>query len=169
YLAEISPEPVRTINVNKNAIFIVLGQLSAFCMNAFLGNIWGNWNPIWRIMIVSASIPAIILWINSFHIVGSPHWLLLKKRFKKARKLFSKLGFEKSTFDGIEQESKTKSKKDDDISWKSILKKPSLVYLLISGILIALIQQISGVNTVMYYGTILMEKVGMGQSGSLYA
>nr|WP_080290168.1 sugar porter family MFS transporter [Oenococcus oeni] len=169
YLAEISPEPVRTINVNKNAIFIVLGQLSAFCMNAFLGNIWGNWNPIWRIMIVSASIPAIILWINSFHIVGSPHWLLLKKRFKKARKLFSKLGFEKSTFDGIEQESKTKSKKDDGISWKSILKKPSLVYLLISGILIALIQQISGVNTVMYYGTILMEKVGMGQSGSLYA
>ncbi|WP_143787172.1 MFS transporter, partial [Oenococcus oeni] len=144
----ISPEPVRTINVNKNAIFIVLGQLSAFCMNAFLGNIGGNWNPIWRIMIVSASIPAIILWINSFHIVGSPHWLLLKKRFKKARKLFSKLGFEKSTFDGIEQESKTKSKKDDDISWKSILKKPSLVYLLISGILIALIQQISGVNTV---------------------
>ncbi len=41
YLAEISPEPVRTINVNKNAIFIVLGQLSAFCMNAFLGNIAG--------------------------------------------------------------------------------------------------------------------------------
>ena len=38
-----------------------------------------------------------------------------------------------------------------------------------TGIVIALIQQISGVNTVMYYGTILLEKVGMGESGSLYA
>ncbi|MCG0776804.1 MFS transporter [Lactiplantibacillus plantarum] len=32
YLAEISPREVRTSNVNKNAIFIVLGQLVAFIM-----------------------------------------------------------------------------------------------------------------------------------------
>ena len=32
-----------------------------------------------------------------------------------------------------------------------------------------MIQQVSGVNTVMYYGTILLEKIGMGERGSLYA
>lgn len=79
YLSEISPAPVRTDNVNKNAIFIVLGQLTAFSVNAILGNAWGSWSPIWRVMVVSASIPAIILWINSFHIGGSPRWLVLKK------------------------------------------------------------------------------------------
>ena len=40
YLAEISPENLRSANVNKNAIFIVLGQLCAFIVNAILGNIW---------------------------------------------------------------------------------------------------------------------------------
>ena len=49
------------------------------------------------------------------------------------------------------------------------MKNKKLLYLLITGIVIALIQQISGVNTVMYYGTILLENVGMGAGGSLYA
>ncbi|MDN6901082.1 sugar porter family MFS transporter [Oenococcus sicerae] len=169
YLAEISPEPVRTINVNKNAIFIVLGQLAAFCVNAVLGNIWGNWGPIWRVMIISASIPAIILWLNSFHIGGSPHWLLLKNRFKRARHLFSRLGFSKEVSDNFEKNSKSSDDASNHLAWQQIFKSRSLIYLLVSGVIVALIQQISGVNTVMYYGTILLEKVGMGQGGSLYA
>ncbi|WP_439425661.1 sugar porter family MFS transporter [Oenococcus alcoholitolerans] len=169
YLAEISPAPVRSANVNKNAVFIVFGQLVAFCVNAVLGNIWGDWEPIWRVMIVSASIPAIILWINSFHIVGSPHWLLLKNKFKRARKVFTSLGFSQTSLKNIEKKVKNSEGNNDKISWKNILLRPSLIYLLVSGILIALVQQISGINTVMYYGTILMEKVGMGRGGSLYA
>lgn len=43
YLAEISPDNLRSANVNKNAIFIVLGQLCAFVVNAILGNIWSAW------------------------------------------------------------------------------------------------------------------------------
>ena len=69
YLAEISPDNLRSANVNKNAIFIVLGQLSAFVVNAILGNIWGDWGPIWRIMVLSAAIPSVILWIIHFESV----------------------------------------------------------------------------------------------------
>jgi len=71
YLAEISPDNLRSANVNKNAIFIVLGQLCAFVVNAILGNIWGDWGPIWRVMVLSAAVPSVILWINSFRISGS--------------------------------------------------------------------------------------------------
>jgi len=71
YLAEISPDNLRSANVNKNAIFIVLGQLCAFVVNAILGNIWSDWGPIWRVMVLSAAVPSVILWINSFRISGS--------------------------------------------------------------------------------------------------
>ncbi len=169
YLSEISPAPVRTDNVNKNAIFIVLGQLTAFSVNAILGNAWGSWSPIWRIMVVSASIPAIVLWVNSFHIGGSPRWLVLKKQFKKAGKLFARLGFKNSSISSIDKDSANSTNSETSLSWREVVKSPSLLYLLIAGVLVALIQQISGVNTVMYYGTILLEKVGMGQGGSLYA
>ncbi|MBU7568866.1 sugar porter family MFS transporter [Weissella hellenica] len=169
YLAEISPDNLRSANVNKNAIFIVLGQLCAFVVNAILGNIWGNWGPIWRIMILSAAIPSVILWINSFQISGSPQWLLFKRRVNKARQLFRRLGF-KDTNALIKSQTEVIDETDDrDFSWAVALKNKKLLYLLITGIVIALIQQISGVNTVMYYGTILLEKVGMGTGGSLYA
>ncbi|MBU7547407.1 sugar porter family MFS transporter [Leuconostoc mesenteroides] len=169
YLAEISPDNLRSANVNKNAIFIVLGQLCAFVVNAILGNIWGNWGPIWRIMVLSAAIPSVILWINSFRISGSPQWLLFKRRVNKARQLFRRLGF-KDTNALIKSQTEAIDETDDrDFSWAVALKNKKLLYLLITGIVIALIQQISGVNTVMYYGTILLEKVGMGSGGSLYA
>ncbi|WP_330146934.1 sugar porter family MFS transporter (plasmid) [Leuconostoc mesenteroides] len=169
YLAEISPDNLRSANVNKNAIFIVLGQLCAFVVNAILGNIWGNWGPIWRIMILSAAIPSVILWINSFRISGSPQWLLFKRRVNKARQLFRRLGF-KDTNSLIKSQTEAIDETDDrDFIWAVALKNKKLLYLLITGIVIALIQQISGVNTVMYYGTILLEKVGMGAGGSLYA
>lgn len=169
YLAEISPDNLRSANVNKNAIFIVLGQLCAFVVNAILGNIWGDWGPIWRVMVLSAAVPSVILWINSFRISGSPQWLLFKRRFNRARQLFRRLGF-KNTNSLIKSETEAIEESDDqEFSWSRALQNKTLLYLLITGIVIALIQQISGVNTVMYYGTILLEKVGMGEGGSLYA
>lgn len=169
YLAEISPDNLRSANVNKNAIFIVLGQLCAFVVNAILGNIWSDWGPIWRVMVLSAAVPSVILWINSFHISGSPQWLLFKRRFNRARQLFRRLGF-KNTNSLIKNETEAIEKSDDqEFSWSRALQNKKLLCLLITGIVIALIQQISGVNTVMYYGTILLEKVGMGEGGSLYA
>lgn len=169
YLAEISPDNLRSANVNKNAIFIVLGQLCAFVVNAILGNTWSDWGPIWRVMVLSAAVPSVILWINSFHISGSPQWLLFKRRFNRARQLFRRLGF-KNTNSLIKNETEAIEKSDEqEFSWSRALQNKKLLYLLITGIVIALIQQISGVNTVMYYGTILLEKVGMGEGGSLYA
>ena len=154
YLAEISPDSLRSANVNKNAI---------------LGNIWGNWGPIWRIMVLSAAIPSVILWIDSFRISGSPQWLLFKRRVNKARQLFRRLGFSNTKQLVISGTETIDESDDQEFSWSVALKNKNLVYLLITGIVIALIQQISGVNTVMYYGTILLENVGMGAGGSLYA
>ncbi len=80
YLAEISPRLVRSHNVNQNAIFIVLGQLAAFTVNAILGSIWGNWHDIWRIMVLSAAVPSVALWIGSFKLISSPKWLIFKQK-----------------------------------------------------------------------------------------
>lgn len=168
YLAEISPRSVRTVNVNRNAVFIVVGQLASFCVNAWLGTMWGSWNGIWRFMVLAAAIPAIVMWIGSYYITGSPHWLLLKNQVHRAKDLFGRLGFDPRKLTTLAAQI-NQQEAQDDLPWRTIFKQRSLIYLLVCGILIALIQQISGVNTVMYYGTILMQKVGLGESASLYA
>lgn len=169
YLAEISPDESRSASINKNAIFIVLGQLCAFTVNAALGGVWGWWAPIWRVMLLSAAVPAIILWINSYKISNSPQWLLFNNHTNKARQLFYKLRFSNvPQLLAIHAEHEA-SGKEPDFKWSTVVNNKSLVYLLFTGIVIALVQQVSGVNTVMYYGTILLEKAGLGESGSLYA
>ncbi|MCT0953647.1 MFS transporter [Weissella cibaria] len=169
YLAEISPEESRSASIDKNAIFIVLGQLCAFTVNAALGNIWGRWDPIWRIMLLSAAVPAIILWINSYKISNSPQWLLFNDHPNKARQLFYKLKFSNVPQLLATHEEHVANSKESNFKWSTVINDKGLVYLLFTGIVIAFVQQISGVNTVMYYGTILLEKVGLGESGSLYA
>lgn len=169
YLAEISPDESRSASIDKNAIFIVLGQLCAFTVNAALGNIWGRWDPIWRIMLLSAAVPAIILWINSYKISNSPQWLLFNDHPNKARQLFYKLKFSNVPQLLATHEEHVANSKESHFKWSTVINDKGLVYLLFTGIVIAFVQQISGVNTVMYYGTILLEKVGLGESVSLYA
>ncbi len=108
------------------AIFIVMGQLTAFCVNAILGNIWGNWGPIWRVMIISASIPAIFLWFNSFHISGSPRWLLLQNKVRRARHLFSRPGFPREVSEKLANNAKNTEDTGNGLAWRSILKNPVL-------------------------------------------
>ncbi|KRM96460.1 major facilitator superfamily permease [Liquorilactobacillus aquaticus DSM 21051] len=170
YLAEISPREQRSRNVNKNAIAIVIGQLASFTVNAILGNVWGNWGPIWRIMMGVAALPAFLLWLLSFDLPQSPKWQLLNTSLAQAKQNFKKLGF--SGIDirkNLINTKKIVQTEESKIDIKRIFNNKYLVYLLAVGISIGLIQQLSGVNAIMYYGTILLEKVGMSREMSLYS
>lgn len=167
YLAEISPASLQVKNINRNAISIVLGQLIAFIVNAILGNIFGSWHAVWRLMIMAAAVPAILLWIGSFTIPNSPKWESLKGHVKKARDILLSLGFTKQSIARAKQ--RQVNQDQPLISWQKILRQSALKYLLVIGVLLAVIQQISGVNTVMYYGTVILEKVGMTRGTSLYS
>lgn len=168
YLNEISPNRLKARDVNKNAVAIILGQLSAFCVNALLGTIAADWHPVWRIMIAAAAIPALALWLLSFSLPQSPFWLLMKKREAEAQKVFDELAFPKLDVQTATTEAKKERKTSDFFDWKKIFKNKYLTYLLIAGITVGFIQQASGINTVMYYGTIILQKVGMKSGASLY-
>ncbi len=168
YLNEISPERLKAQNVNKNAIAIVLGQLTAFTVNAILGSIWGDWHAIWRIMMVVAAIPAILLWFLSFDLPNSPFWQLLNQGRSKAIKTFRRLHFPRLDIREAVTEARQEIKNGDSFEWSSVFKDKYLLYLLIAGITVGFIQQASGINTVMYYGTVILEKVGLGSGASLY-
>ncbi|GBG95152.1 major facilitator superfamily transporter [Ligilactobacillus salitolerans] len=169
YLSELSPVGSRTGNVNRNAIAIVVGQLLAFIVNAILGTTLSGWHPVWRLMILMAAAPAIVLLIGTAKLPDSPIWSLLQGKKEQAQQILHSLEF------SVEEQRRVKRQVQDEtkergtkISWREVFANKPLVYLLGAGALIGFIQQISGVNVAMYYGTILLEKVGMGQNSSLY-
>ncbi|GAJ25392.1 sugar transporter [Liquorilactobacillus sucicola DSM 21376 = JCM 15457] len=159
YLAEISPSEWRSQNVNKNAVAIVIGQLSAFAINAVLGNIWEDWGPIWRVMMGVAALPAFLLWLLSFDLPQSPKWQLLNNSLTQAKKNFRKLGFPKVDIQKNLIRAKEMVKTEqDNLNIKEIFSNKGLVYLLLAGITIGFIQQLSGVNALCIMGLCYWKK-----------
>ncbi|MCH4172036.1 MAG: sugar porter family MFS transporter [Lactobacillus sp.] len=170
FLAEIAPPALRGSLVVQNDVMIVSGQLLAFIFNAILGTTLGAVAGIWRWMIVLATIPAIILWIGMNFVPESPHWLVETGKTKRALKVLREVRGEAQAQVELHSLEKTvaHSKSIKNVTFKD-LRKPWVTRLIVIGVGLGIMQQIVGVNVMMYYGTTILQKSGFGQNGSLIA
>ena len=65
FLSEMSSKEDRGRMVTQNELMIVSGQLMAYVINGVLGNLVDN-PGIWRVMLLVATLPAVILWFGIF-------------------------------------------------------------------------------------------------------
>lgn len=168
YLAEMSPAESRGRMVTQNELMIVSGQLLAFIFNAILGNTMGDNSHVWRYMLIIAALPAIFLFIGMIKMPESPRWLVSNRKNEDALRVLrqvrednrakSELNEIKAAF---EQESELKKAtfKDMAVPWVR-----RIVFL---GIGIAIVQQITGVNSIMYYGTEILKDAGFQTEAAL--
>src|ERR671913_1718552 len=84
YLAELAPYEIRGSITGRNELAIVVGQLSAFVVNAIIGNVFGNVVGVWRIMFSICALPAIALFFGMLRMPESPRWLIEKGREQEA-------------------------------------------------------------------------------------
>jgi MFS transporter, SP family, major inositol transporter len=170
YLAEMSPVERRGRMVTQNELMIVTGQLLAFTINAILGNTMGDSSHVWRYMLVIAALPAIFLFIGMLKVPESPRWLVSKGRSAEALKVLSKIRDEKQAEKELkeieaslanETELKKASFKDLNVPWVR-----RIVFL---GIGIGVVMQITGVNSIMYYGTTILQDAGFSRNSALVA
>ncbi|MCD2257346.1 sugar porter family MFS transporter [Lactobacillus sp. CC-MHH1034] len=170
FLAEIAPLRLRGQIVTQNELMIVTGQLLAFVLNAILGNLFGNVAGIWRWMIVLASIPAILLWLGMFLVPESPRWLVAHGKLNAALGVLNKIRLADEAKPELERIQKTAqaeaqlkpaSFKDLKVSW--------VRHLVLIGIGLGVMQQIAGINVMMYYGTTILQSSGFGRNAALIA
>jgi MFS transporter, SP family, major inositol transporter len=169
FLAEMSPVEKRGRMVTQNELMIVSGQLLAFVFNAILGNTFGEGaSHVWRYMLVIASLPAVVLWFGMLAVPESPRWLASKgklgdalrvlKEIREANRAESEL---KEIKDNITQDSGMQHATFGD------LNVPWVRRIIGIGIGIAIVQQITGVNSIMYYGTQILQKSGFSTNAAL--
>ncbi|MGM0877314.1 MAG: sugar porter family MFS transporter [Bacillota bacterium] len=168
YLAEMSPAESRGRMVTQNELMIVSGQLLAFIFNAILGNTMGDNSHVWRYMLAIASLPAIFLFFGMIKMPESPRWLVSNRKNEDALRVLrqvredkrakSELNEIKAAF-AEESELKKATFKDMAVPWVR-----RIVFL---GIGIAIVQQITGVNSIMYYGTEILKDAGFQTEAAL--
>lgn len=170
YLAEMSPAEHRGRMVTQNELMIVSGQLLAFTCNAILANLTED-NHVWRYMLALATLPAVILWFGMLVMPESPRWLGRQGRSADMlRVLYQVREAQRAEAEADEITRMAEEEKSTvQMSWSVLRDVPWIRRVLVIGCGIAVVQQISGVNSIMYYGTQILEDSGFDKDAALTA
>jgi sugar porter (SP) family MFS transporter len=173
YIAEIAPPKMRGRLVSFNQLNIVIGLSVAFFTNYMilkmgdsdtgLGSYLNIQAYNWRYMLGLESVPAILYFTFLFFVPESPRWLAMNGKGDKALKIMK--NFEGESAAVAEFEIIKASLSDKNGKGKVSLKelfKPAMTLVLTIGIVIAVLQQITGINAVFFYAPMIFEQTGIG-------
>ena len=167
YIAEIAPARIRGRMVSVNQFAIVTGFLVVYFVNYFIalqGDTTWNLQLGWRWMFGSEAIPAILLLVLLFFIPESPRWLTKQGRSDEALTILSRV-------DGTEYAKSELLEIKDAIAHESgslkQLLQPGMKIVLVMGIVLAILQQVTGINVFLYFGTEIFKKMGSETNAAL--
>jgi len=164
YISEISPLEWRGRMVSFNQLATFTGQALAFVSNNFLYQYGGIDN--WRYMLGIMIIPTALFGVLLFFVPESPRWLVHKNRKEAGLKVLLRIGGAESATRAMAEiiESTEKS-----IAGKfSQLFKGRMRKLMFIGILLAVFQQVTGINVIMYYAPAIFKSAGLGNDSALF-
>jgi sugar porter (SP) family MFS transporter len=177
YIAEISPAHMRGRMVSFNQLNIVIGISLAFFTNYLILQ-WGKSDAAlaeslkfaeynWRWMLGLETLPAILYFFGLFVVPKSPRWLLMRNKKAEAIKILEQFNTKEQVRKDVEAISLS-IKADEEKEKVQIgeLFKPALTLVLTIGIVIAILQQITGINSVFFYAPMIFEQSGIGTDAS---
>lgn len=153
YLSEISPGVVRGSMISMYQLMITIGIVLAFLSNTWLATyatIDGVTGGHWRLMLGVIALPAAVMFVGVFFLPESPRWLFLKGFHDKAVAVFKKMKLDDAEIaaEVKEIEESVKVKQDGF----TLLRTNSHFRRAIGlGIGLQIIQQLTGINVIMYY------------------
>ena len=173
YIAEIAPPRVRGRMVSFNQLNIVVGISTAFFTNYLIlqaGQGGGGWAQAlgmgdldWRWMLGVEALPAVLYLVGLFFVPESPRWLLLRSREGEAREVLTRAVGEAESREQF-REIQENLARDAAAPRGSLvdLFAPALRTVLIIGIAVGVLQQITGINSVFFYAPMIFEQSGIG-------
>jgi len=174
YISEVAPASIRGRLTTMQQIMIIIGLTAAFVVNYALAasagestrEYWGGLQA-WRWMYLMQALPAAIFLIALFFIPESPRYLVSKGRDEKARGVLTSL-FGREVADAKLEEIRA-SFSQDHRPRLSDLKRPGggIRPIVWAGILLAVFQQLVGINVIFYYGATLWQLAGFTEDQSL--
>lgn len=172
YLAELAPYEIRGSITGRNELAIVTGQLAAFVMNAIIGTVLaGHLGGVWRIMFSICALPAIALFVGMLRMPESPRWLVEKGRHADALAVLKTVRSEDRAIAELGQVEliADEEKEGQVVGLKAILSNRWLLRIILVGIGVSMTQQLTGINSIMYYGTRVLQESGMSEQQAMLA
>ncbi len=167
YIAEISPARMRGRLVSVNQFAIVTGMLVVYFVNYFIAlqgdELW-NQQTGWRWMFGSESVPAVMLLVLLFFVPESPRWLTKQGRSAEALDILARV--DGAAYAQTELAEIKEALSHESGSLRQLLQ-PGMRIVLVIGIALAVLQQITGINVFLYFGTEIFKKMGSETNAAL--
>ncbi|RAV29564.1 sugar porter family MFS transporter [Sinomicrobium soli] len=160
YVSEIAPAKSRGRLVSLYQFNIVLGILIAFISNYLLRNTGPD---SWRWMMGVEAFPALIYLVFAFNLPKSPRWLISRKQVESARAVLKVINPGKDPEQLIEE---IRQGSGANRTGETIFIK-KYRFPLILAFLIAMFNQLSGINAFLYYAPRIFEEAGLAQNTAL--
>jgi sugar porter (SP) family MFS transporter len=177
YIAEISPPAMRGRMVSFNQLNIVLGISVAFFTNYLiiqLGQSDAAWAQSlkfdaynWRWMLGLEALPAILYFFSLSFVPKSPRWLAMKGQYDEALQIMVRASGEDEAHRVMAEvkESFKSEEKHEKLPIKELFQ-PALRLVLGIGLVVGILQQITGINSVFFYAPMIFEQSGIGTDAS---
>jgi len=156
YISEIAPIAIRGKLVSVNQVALTSGIVLSYCIDyAFAGS------QSWRWMFAMAIVPAAAFGIGLLFIPDSPRWLSAMGDKNKAREVLKEIRPANQVESELKEIGDSLSKQKS--KWSELLS-PFLRPAMIVGIGLAMAQQITGINTVIYYAPTIFKFAGLSSA-----
>lgn len=173
YMSEVSPKDVRGRALSMEQFAIVFGQVVVFIVNYLIArSVSAAWlrEMGWRWMLASELVPCVFFCATIFFIPESPRWHMLKGREDEAKKTLTRISNERHAIDlmaeirasigGISGRA--------GLSGSKLWRDRNARWIVFVGAMIAALQQVTGINVMMYYAPMVLKAAGGSLQNALF-
>jgi len=181
YISEVAPANIRGRMTTVQQIMVITGLTAAFVVNYFLqqaagdsstNELWGTGLPAWRWMYLMQALPAAVFLVALFFIPESPRFLVAKGRHDEASGVLARLFGQTVAVAKLEEIRASFAGADrprlSDVltpaGGRGFLGIRSIVW---AGLVLAVFQQLVGINVIFYYGATLWQLAGFTEGDAL--
>lgn len=155
YISEIAPANIRGRLAGSFQLNIVAGIFVAYLTNfLFIGMGEDSWRWMLGVMVIPSLLFAILL----RSIPESPRWLWINGKPEEAKKIFERTGDLQAVAE-IQEETSSDISPVPEKLFSSKFRKPILF-----AVLLAMFNQLAGINAILYYAPRIFEMAGFSQA-----
>lgn len=158
YISEIAPVDIRGKLVSINQVALTSGIVISYLVDYVFAP-----SQDWRWMFALAVIPAATFGIGLFFIPDSPRWLAGQGHMDQAREVLKKIRSPQELESEVKEIQSSVSQQKGD--WSQLFSK-LVRSAMVVGIGLAVAQQITGINTVIYYAPTIFKFAGLSSASA---
>jgi sugar porter (SP) family MFS transporter len=160
YISEVAPPAIRGRLVTFFQLSVTIGILVAYLVGLVFDPSEG-----WRWMLGLGAVPALVLGLGMLRMPQSPRWLVMVGQDYQARAVLSKIREDDPAAIDAELAEIGDSLTEEPGGWRDLLQPVAKAALFV-GVGLAILQQVSGINTVIYYAPTIIQFTGVDSSGA---